>query len=143
MSEDAIRRDGVALQDIDAERLDGLHLDIRKVWIVEVVAGIMDLDADGARIEIRLSGPKALPGMPCPHVFRDELRHDAVRVDQIVARHLGLLAGEPVERSLGRIHAGIMQDEHVRPPTLAARLYIRRRLKPHRQGSVGGGGHAV
>ena len=48
MGEHAMRRNCVAAQDIAAQRLDGAHLGVGEIRIVEIVAGIMDLDADRA-----------------------------------------------------------------------------------------------
>ena len=43
-----MRRNRVAAQDIATKRLDGAHLGVGEIRIVEIVAGIMDLDADRA-----------------------------------------------------------------------------------------------
>ena len=48
MGEHAMRRNCVAAQDVVAQRLDGAHLGVGEIRIVEIVAGIMDLDADRA-----------------------------------------------------------------------------------------------
>ncbi len=46
MGEDARRRDGVAAEDIEAQRLDGLHLHVGKFRIVKIMARVVNLDAD-------------------------------------------------------------------------------------------------
>src|SRR3990172_9284292 len=40
MRQHAVRRDGMASEDVEAERLDATHLDVGKIRIVEIVAGI-------------------------------------------------------------------------------------------------------
>src|SRR4029079_8601851 len=122
----AVWRNGVAAQDVEAKGLDRLHLRSGEIGIVEVVAGIMDLDADRAGIEVGLSRPAALPGMPGALRFCYDLRDPPFLVDQIVRRDLGLLAGQPIERSVGRLHTSVMQDEHVGGAAVGALVAIGR-----------------
>ena len=80
MGEHALRRDGVAAQDIETERFDRPHLGFGEIRIVEIVTGIMDLDADRTGIDVGLAGPEALAGVPSALRLRDELRDAPVLV---------------------------------------------------------------
>ena len=57
MGEHAMRRDGVAAQNVETQFLDRPHLGVGEIRIVEIVAGIVDLDADRTGIEVHLAGP--------------------------------------------------------------------------------------
>src|SRR5215469_15391046 len=64
MGKHTVWRDGMTRQNVEAESLDCLHLGSGEIGIVEVMAGIMDLDADRAGIEVCLPRPAALAGVP-------------------------------------------------------------------------------
>ena len=91
----------MAAQNVAAKRLHRLHLRIGKFEVAELVAGIVDLDADRAGIEVGLAGPQALPGMPGALVLAHHLGDAPLLVDEIVAGDLRLLPRQPVERRLG------------------------------------------
>src|SRR5262249_5795564 len=97
MGEHAVWRDSVARENVDTKRLDCLHFGIRKVGIVEVVAGIVNFDADRAGIEVGLARPAALTGVPRALRLGHHLRDAALLVDEIMRRDLGLLARQPLE----------------------------------------------
>jgi len=61
----------MAAQNVEAKRLDRLHLQIGKLEVAELVARIVDLDADRAGIDVGLAGPEALAGVPGALGFGD------------------------------------------------------------------------
>ena len=50
-------RNGVAREDVGAEGDDRLHLAVRKGAVAQIVPGILDLDADRARVGVGLALP--------------------------------------------------------------------------------------
>src|SRR5262245_30078960 len=82
-----LRPNAMAAEDVLAERGDGPHLLWREVRIAEVVAGVLDFDADRQRIDIPFAGPKRCACMPGPEALGDHLRDPAVVVDHVVARN--------------------------------------------------------
>ena len=63
-------RDRAALSDVAAERSDRLHLLRWKVRVAVLVAGVLDLDADGGRIDVGLARPVRRAGVPRAQAFR-------------------------------------------------------------------------
>ena len=119
--------DGVAAQDVEAERLHASHLRLWEIAVAELVAGIMNLDADRAGVEVGFAGPQALPGMPGAFELAHHLGDASILVDKVVAGDLRLFPGQPVERGVRGLHAGVMQHEHVRHAAVSPRLAVRRR----------------
>ena len=105
------------------------------------MAGIVDLDADRAGIEVGLSRPQALAGMPGPLLFGDELGDPSLLVDEVMTRDARLWPRQPIERAFRRLHAGVMQDEHVGLQPVAPRLAVRRGTPQRGERTVRGGGH--
>ncbi len=87
MRQHVTRRDAVARHDVPREGDHRLHLFRREMRVTQRMAGIVDLDADGARIAVGLAFPARLPGMPGAHLFAHHLGDHALLVHQIVARH--------------------------------------------------------
>src|SRR5262245_47973994 len=98
MRKHAIGTNSMARDDVATKCLEAPHLHIGKIGIVEVVAGIMYLDADRAGIEIGLAVPETLPGVPGAESFWHHLRDAAFLVDQIMTGDLRLFARQPIER---------------------------------------------
>ncbi len=96
------------------------------------MARIDDLDADGGGVDVGLALPGAAPGVPGPALFGHQTQDGAVLIDDVVGRDLGLGVAQARDRRLGRLHAGIVQHQHVR--RAAPGVEVRRRR-------VGVGGH--
>ena len=80
----------MAPHDVPAEGDHGLDLRIRIVRQTAGMAGIGDLDADRARIDVGFAGPVRRAGMPGAAILRNERQHAAVLVDEIVRGDLAL-----------------------------------------------------
>ena len=64
-------------------------------------AGVGELDADRARVDVAAPGPAAGAGVPGALVLVDQAPDPAVLGDQVVRRDLRRRVAEPVERRLG------------------------------------------
>src|SRR4051794_33329118 len=104
VAEDALGRDRVAGQDGAAQRLEGGELRLGKRAIAVLVAGIDQLDADRAVIDVAGAGPEAAPGMPGAPRLVDELPDRAVLLDEVMRADLGVGIAQPVERGGGGLH---------------------------------------
>ena len=82
--------------------------------VAPLMAGVHDLDADRARVEILIAPPPAAPRLPGALVFGHQREHPAVFLDHVMGRDARLLvllhAGE---RRRAVLHAGIVQHQHV------------------------------
>jgi len=58
MGEHPVGRDGVAAEDVLTQRRHRLDLDGGEGRVAEIMAGIGDLDADGARVDVGGAGPE-------------------------------------------------------------------------------------
>ena len=65
------------------------------------------------------------PRMPGAARFRHQLRDAAVLIDEVVGGDFGLAILEPLERLLGRLHSGVVQQQDV--DARLARVVVRRR----------------
>ena len=86
---------------------------IGKSRIAEIVSGIDDLDADRAGVDVGLARPGRHAGVPGAARLRHELHDAAVLVDEVMARHPRLGVAQPIERRLGALHAGVVQQDDV------------------------------
>ena len=141
MRQHPLRWNGPAAQDVETQRLHRAHLRVGKFAIAELVARIVDLDADGARIEVGLTRPIALARVPGALALRHHLGDAPLFIDEVMGRDLRLRAGQPFEGRVGRFHAGVMQDQHVGCASFAPGLMVRRRDPQRGELGVGGGGH--
>src|SRR4029077_15516832 len=139
----ALRPDGMAAQNVATKSLPPLYLRLAKVAIVDIVARIVNLDADRAGIEVSLAGPQALPGMPGALGLPHHLGAANIRGDEIGARALRPLLREPVERGVRGVHAGVVQHEHVYHAVVSPRLSVRRRTPQRGERTVGTCGHVL
>ena len=119
--------DRVAREDIVTEQDQGLDLRFGKIAIAELVAGIGDLDADRARVDVGLARPEGFAGVPGALAFVDQPERAPVLEDEIVRRDGGARIAQPAKRLLGRVHAGVVQDEHVDALPDSTRTMVRRR----------------
>ena len=103
----------MARHDIAAELDQPIDLRVGKIAIAELVAGISDLDADRAGVDIGCALPRRRAGMPGAARFRHELVDAAVLIDEIVAGDTGFLVGEPRDRFFGGLHSGVMQQQDI------------------------------
>src|SRR5688572_12914679 len=84
----AFRPYTAAHDDIAAQRSYRAHLLRRKFRISVLVAGILDLDTDGAGVDVRLTRPVRGTSMPSPRILGHHLRNPPGFVDNVVARHV-------------------------------------------------------
>jgi hypothetical protein len=126
MGEYAISADTMPRDDVMTERDNGLDLLRREVPIAEVMAGIDDLDADRARIDVGRAFPGRGPGMLGAARFGHELHDATVLENEIVARDLGRRIAEAGERFLGGFGAGVMKQQEIRRRDAAALAEIGR-----------------
>ncbi len=124
MGDDAVVGNGPAVADVADQGDDRRDLGLGKQPIAELMARIDDLYADGGGVAVVLAAPAPRPGMPGAPFFGHKLEDPAVLLDQIMGRHLGLGVAQPRQGGLARLHAGIVQHQHVgRRPT---RVEVRR-----------------
>lgn len=128
VTEHPFRRYGPALAAIATQFNDRIDLRIGELWQAARVACIGDLDADGERVDIVFLAPDTLARMPGTTRFGHELQHPAVFMDEIVAGDLAFRPTEPVEGAIGRAHAGIVQQDHIRLAPTCPLAVVRRRL---------------
>jgi hypothetical protein len=124
MGEDPVGGDAVPGDDVAGKGLYRRHLSLGEVPVAEIVPGIVDLDADRAGVDVPFSRPDRYPRVPGAPVLLDHRDDMPVRVDEIVAAHLGPGIAQPGNRLLRARHAGIMQDHHGGHGTLAPRSMI-------------------
>jgi hypothetical protein len=85
----------------------------RKIRIIVIVAGIGDLDADRARIDVGFVGPETLAGMPCAQCLRHAL-HDVAVLEHVIMRgDFARGVAHPFQRALRLGHPGIMKQDHI------------------------------
>ena len=84
MGKNPFRRDCIPGDDIQAQRLDGGHLDVREIGIIEFVAGIVNLDADRAGVDVVVARPVRRTRVPGTLRLAHHLRDAAGLVDEIV-----------------------------------------------------------
>ncbi len=116
MGQDALGRDRPALADVAAEIQRRGQLLFGKIGQAAGMAGIGDLDADRAGVDVGFAGPVRGAGMPGAAAFRHELEGMAVLEDEVVRGHLRDRVAQPLQRFARNRHAGVVQDQHVRPP---------------------------
>src|SRR5580704_1265177 len=126
MAKHAGGRDRVAGENAAAKGRYRRDLALWKIAVNEVVAGIGDLDADRAGIDIGVAGPARYPGVPGALALRHHLNDTAIFEDEIVRRHLARGSTQMLQRPGGVRHAGIVQHDHIRPATVLALAEIRR-----------------
>ncbi len=97
----------------------------REVPVAELVAGIDQLDADGAGVDVPLAGPAGHAGVPGAPVLGHQLEDPTVLLDHVVGAHLGGGVAETLQRRLARLHAGVMKQQHV-DRLVAACVVVRR-----------------
>jgi hypothetical protein len=139
----AICRDAVAADNVGRKPLRRAHLGLGKIQIAQLMARIVDLNADGARVEVGLAGPMRHARVPGAHAFGNHLRYAAVAADHVVAGDLALGVRQPFDSLLGAVHAGVVQDQHVGPVAILARLDVGRRVHGIDDGCIGLDDHAA
>jgi hypothetical protein len=113
VSEHAGGGNRMARQDVTTECDHGFDLQVGKVAVAEVVPRIDDLDADGVRVDVGHAVPRSQAGMPGAPRLRHELVDTTVLVDEIVRGDLHDRIAQPRAGGLARLHAGIVQQQHV------------------------------
>src|SRR5438552_4168590 len=109
MADDIPLFDFLAQDDVAAQHGDGFHLGGGKGTVAEFVAGIDDLDADRALVDVGMAAPTADAGMPGAAVLADQRIDRAVFLDDVMRTDSAGRIGEPPARFLTALHAGVMQ----------------------------------
>src|SRR5690606_9610335 len=106
----ALGRDGVAGDDDPAPRLVADQVRFRKVGIEGVVAGVLYLDPDRARVDVAFSRPERHTRVPGAVGFVDHPHYAAIHVDEIMCRNLRLRIGQPAYRRLAVDGCRVVQE---------------------------------
>ena len=136
VTEDAGVGDRPALADIRHQFDHRAHLNIGERPVAELVAGVDDLDADRATVDVALALPERLAGVPGAARLRHEGEDAAVLLDHIVGRDPGRRIAQPRQRRLAGRHAGIVEQDHVGRPDAGVEVG-RRRVDEAHAGSAG------
>ena len=107
------RRNGVARLDAAAQSGHRRDLAFWKIGIAVIVAGIGDLDADRARINVGLARPEGSAGMPGAASFLHQLEDAAVLEHKVMRRHFARGRAQSVQRLGGVRHPGVVEQNHV------------------------------
>src|SRR5215208_2699149 len=126
MGKDVLCSDFVAENDIAAKADNRFHLWRGKVGVAEIMARVVDFDADRGRVDVLTRFPAAYSGMPGPQGLVDHLSDRAFLVYEVMTGNTGGRVAQPVACGFGRFHAGVMQDQELGPINAAARTNIRR-----------------
>ncbi len=143
MAEHALGTNAVTGHDVAAERGDGAHLRFREIRIAAGVAGVLNLDADGRRVDVALPRPIGHARVPGPHFLGHHLDDAPVDVDDVMARHLAVGARENVERALDIGKPRVVEEQDRRLPPPGPRLDVGRRVEVGHERTVGGFDHRL
>src|ERR1051326_6793508 len=113
MTDDPVGRNAPARQDIAAQFLDRHHLRFGKRTVSPFMAGIDDLDADRAVVQILLTLPARHPGMEGALLLRNETPDRPVLLDNVVRADLCLGVAWPSPALTRALHPGVVQNQHV------------------------------
>jgi hypothetical protein len=113
VTQHAMGRDGMSAEDLRGQRLERLHLRLGKRPIAAGMAGIDQLDADRARVDVGGASPGADPRMPGPPLLRHQPIDRAVLIDAVMGAHPRRRIGHALQRRLGAQHVRIMQQQDV------------------------------
>src|SRR5581483_11603898 len=69
MRKHPLRANGPAPDNVACQSLDSAHLRLGEIGIAQLVTGIVDLDADGARVDVRGAAPVRDTRVPGPHLL--------------------------------------------------------------------------
>jgi hypothetical protein len=78
------------------------------------MAGMSDLDADGAGVDVAHARPGSGARVPGPVGLRHHLHDASVLEHEVMGRDLGGRVAQALQRTLRRRHARVVQDQHVR-----------------------------
>ena len=106
------RRNIVAGQNVQAERLHRLHLRVRKGVITPLMALVLDLDTDGAAVVVGDAVPRRFASLPGTVLFFDHLNNGSLQIDKVLAGNLYVGVAKPLQCGLGAHHSGVMQYKH-------------------------------
>ena len=126
MGKDAFGRNCVAGENAAAERRHRGDLPCGKIRIAVIVAGIGDLDADRAGIDVGFAGPGRRAGVPRAAAFLHRLHDAAVLEHEIMGRNFAAVLVSSASAAFERSHPGVVQENHVRPPPVLAFAVIGR-----------------
>ena len=138
MREHAMREHLAAEHDAAAQRDHGGDLAKRKVRIAPVMAGIDDLDADRAGIDVFLAGPAGNAGVPGALALGHALHDAAVLQHDVMRRDVSARGAELGDRAFHIRHAGVVQQDHVGEAPVVAVAIVHRRDDVGNDRGVGG-----
>ena len=113
MAQHAPGGNGVAGENAACQFDQRRDLRFGKGAIAEFMAGIDQLDADGAGIDVARAGPIGNARMPGAALFRHQRIDRAILVDHVMRRDFGGGIAHPRQRRFAAWHAGVMQHQHV------------------------------
>ena len=133
MAEHPIGRDPVAGENAAAERGDRRDLSLRKIRVAVVVAGIGNLDADRAGVDVGFAGPRRSARMPGTALLGDHLDDVTVLDHHVVSGDFARRRAQQIDCRLRVAHSRVMQHDHVGLHTALALIVVRRRpdLRDH------------
>ena len=117
-------------EDAARQRRQGGHLRGRKTAIAEFMAGIDDLDADRARVDVAMAAPGRDAGVPGAAVLRHQAEDAAVLLDHVMRADFRRRVAHPRQRRVAGRHAGVVQHQHV-DGRAAARVVVGGRAVDH------------
>ncbi len=124
MPDHPFRRDAPTPQNPLQNSLQPLHLRLRK----GLQPIVLQFNSDGVRIHILNHAPTAAPRMPGPFILCHHPPNPPIRRDNIMRRNLKFRCRKPLQRGLGTFHPRIVQNHHIRRPTMVTCIEIRRRV---------------
>ncbi len=127
MPDDPLRRDRPAAENVGKKPLQRRELRFGE----RVVARVVQLDPDRARVDVRDLAPVPGAGMPGPLRLVDQLVERSVRGDQVVRGDLRLRVAQPVERRRAVAHRREVQHHEVGRGPAAAGAVIGRGVADH------------
>ena len=94
------------------------------------MAGIDQLDADRARVDVAMAAPERDAGVPGAAILRHQAEDAAVLLDHVVRADLRRRVAHPRQRRVAGLHAGVVQHQHV-DGRVAARVVVGGRAVDH------------
>jgi hypothetical protein len=120
MTDDAVWRDREAREKRAGETLDRGHLFFRERTVTPLVAGVDDLDPDRNLVEVAAARPTRSASMKRLQRLGNEPPDRPVLLDDKVSADPRLGITHSLDRLTSRLHAGVMQHQHVDPRRLGA-----------------------
>jgi hypothetical protein len=127
MPDDPVRRNRMTRDHLSTQPLHGRHLRFREWSISPFVTWIDDLDPDRHRVEIAFALPTRATRVKGAAALRNETPNSTVFLDDVVSTDPCDRIAQPLQRSLGTRHAGIVEHQHVDAGGITPTVVIGRR----------------